>query len=59
MVCWSALTWYGTWLQDDLKLAQSWYIDGRHYSLTLEAWLQRMDAHRKDIMPIMKVHEHA
>ena len=41
-------------VQDDLRLDQSWYLNGRHYSLTLEAWLRRMDAHRKEIMPIMK-----
>ena len=41
--------------QDDLALAHSWWVNGRHYSLTLEAWLRRMDAHRRDIMPIMEV----
>ena len=41
--------------QDDLKLQRSWYINGRHYSLTLEAWLRRMDAQRAQIMPIMQV----
>ena len=40
--------------QDDMKLQRSWYINGRHYSLTLEAWLARMDAQRAQIMPIMQ-----
>lgn len=41
--------------QDDMTLQRYWYINGQHYSLTLEAWLARMDQHRKQIMPIMKV----
>ncbi|KAK9806412.1 hypothetical protein WJX73_003375 [Symbiochloris irregularis] len=40
--------------QDDLALDRSWWVNGRHYSLTLEAWLKRMDAHRREIMPIME-----
>lgn len=42
-------------LQEDLSLQHSWYVNGRHYSLTLEAWLRRMDSHRREIMPIMQV----
>lgn len=42
-------------MQDDLQLQRYWYINGRHYSLTLEAWLARMDAQRAQIMPIMQV----
>ena len=38
-----------------MALQRYWYINGRHYSLTLEAWLARMDQHRKQIMPIMQV----
>lgn len=41
--------------QDDLAIQRQWYINGEHYSRTLEAWLQRMDAQRKQIMPIFKV----
>ena len=41
--------------QENLLIEQSWYLNGRHYSLTLEAWLRRMDAHRREIMPIMNV----
>ena len=26
--------------RDDLRLQRCWYLNGRHYSLTLEAWLQ-------------------
>lgn len=42
-------------LQDDLAIQKQWYINGKHYSRTLEAWLQRMDAQRKQIMPIFEV----
>lgn len=43
------------WLQDDLSVQKQWFINGRHYSLTLEAWLAKQDAQRKEIMPIMSV----
>ena len=38
--------------QDDLKLVQDWKVNGRHYQQTAEHWLQNMDAHRAEIMPI-------
>jgi hypothetical protein len=31
------------YFQSDLTLIRSWYLDGRHYSRTLEDWLQRQD----------------
>ena len=31
------------YFQSDLTLVRSWYIDGRHYSRTLEDWLQKQD----------------
>ncbi|KAK9804356.1 hypothetical protein WJX72_008944 [[Myrmecia] bisecta] len=40
--------------QDDLAIQQQWWVNGQHYSRTLEAWLAKMDAHRKQIMPIME-----
>ena len=46
------------WAQDDMTLQRYWYINGQHYSLTLEAWLARMDQHRREIMPIMQVQSH-
>ena len=42
-------------LQDDLVIQQQHWINGRHYSLTLEAWLQRQDSQKAKIMPIMSV----
>jgi cyclopropane-fatty-acyl-phospholipid synthase len=38
--------------QDDLKLVESWKINGTHYAKTAEHWLQNMDAHRAGIMPL-------
>lgn len=40
--------------QDDLCLQRQWYVNGQHYSKTLEAWLQRQDAHRKELMPLFE-----
>ncbi len=38
--------------QDDLRLVADWKVNGRHYAQTAEHWLQNMDAHRIEIMPL-------
>ncbi|AOS43911.1 Cyclopropane-fatty-acyl-phospholipid synthase [Lacunisphaera limnophila] len=38
--------------QDDLKLVSDWKVNGQHYAQTAEHWLQNMDAHRAEIMPL-------
>ena len=38
--------------QEDLRLVQDWKVNGRHYAQTAEHWLQNMDAHRREIMPL-------
>ena len=38
--------------QDDLKLVSEWKVNGTHYQKTAEHWLQNMDAHRAEIMPL-------
>lgn len=40
--------------QDDLAIQQQWYLNGKHYSRTLEDWLQRMDAHKREIIPLFR-----
>jgi cyclopropane-fatty-acyl-phospholipid synthase len=41
------------YFQRDVQLLDHWHVDGRHYQLTSEAWLQKMDAARNEIMPIL------
>jgi cyclopropane-fatty-acyl-phospholipid synthase len=38
--------------QDELKLVADWKVNGRHYAQTAEHWLQNMDAHEAEIMPL-------
>jgi cyclopropane fatty-acyl-phospholipid synthase-like methyltransferase len=40
--------------QDHMKLRNNWIVDGTHYEKTCYAWLERMDAHKKEIMPILR-----
>jgi cyclopropane-fatty-acyl-phospholipid synthase len=40
--------------QHDLHLVQDWKINGRHYAQTAEHWLQNMDAHRAEILPLFE-----
>lgn len=46
----SLLTHY----QDHLRLIRQWRWSGTHYQRTSNAWLQRQDQHRSEIMPIME-----
>ena len=41
--------------QDDVSLQQQWAVNGMHYSRTLEAWLQKQDKQRTEVLPIMEV----
>jgi cyclopropane-fatty-acyl-phospholipid synthase len=40
--------------QDDLQLVEDWRVNGRHYQQTAEHWLQNMDAHRAEILPLFR-----
>jgi cyclopropane-fatty-acyl-phospholipid synthase len=36
--------------EDLLNCEASWEVNGRHYSKTLEAWLQKQDTHRESVL---------
>ncbi len=38
--------------QADLRLVTDWKVNGTHYQRTAEHWLQNMDAHRAEILPL-------
>ncbi len=38
--------------QDHLKLSDHWIVNGTHYQRTAEHWLQNMDRHRAEILPL-------
>jgi len=40
--------------QDDLKIENQWYVDGRHYEKTSNHWLAGMDAKKPEILAIFK-----
>lgn len=42
------------YFQDDLSIEDHWCVNGRHYSRTSEAWLDRMDANKAEIMPLFR-----
>jgi len=43
-----------SFFQEDLKLAEQWTVNGKHYQKTCEAWLRKMDASKDLIMPLFK-----
>ena len=40
--------------QDHFKVHHHWRVSGTHYQKTSEAWLQNMDTHKDQIMPILE-----
>lgn len=38
--------------QDDLRIEQQWWVDGRHYEKTSNHWLAGMDAKRDEILRV-------
>lgn len=43
-----------SYFNDDLKIVNQWQVNGMHYSKTSEAWLQNMDKHKAEIIPLFK-----
>ncbi|MBC7864199.1 MAG: class I SAM-dependent methyltransferase [Bacteroidia bacterium] len=39
---------------DHFTKEKEWDVNGMHYSKTSEAWLRKMDAHKKEIIPIFE-----
>lgn len=42
-----------THFSQHLYVERQWQVNGKHYQKTCEAWLQKMDAHRIEVMPIL------
>lgn len=42
--------------QQDLQIVERWFVPGRHYHLTCEAWLKKIDAQKRDVMLLFKDH---
>jgi cyclopropane-fatty-acyl-phospholipid synthase len=41
------------YFNEDLTVREHWQVDGTHYAKTAEAWLQNMDHHKDDILPLL------
>lgn len=42
------------YFNEDMSMEKHWRVNGMHYHKTAEAWLQNMDRHRAEIMPIFE-----
>lgn len=42
------------YFQEHFLLEDHWRVSGTHYAKTSERWLKNMDAHKSDIMPILR-----
>lgn len=43
-----------SYFNDDLKIKEQWIVNGMNYSKTSEAWLQNMDKHKSEIIPLFE-----
>jgi cyclopropane-fatty-acyl-phospholipid synthase len=42
------------WFQNDLRIEQQWRLSGTHYEKTANAWLKNQDAHRDEVLDVLK-----
>lgn len=42
------------YFNDDLSVKKHWRVSGTHYGKTSEAWLEKMDAHKAEIIPLFE-----
>lgn len=42
------------YFNEDLSIEKHWHVSGIHYSKTSESWLQNMDKHKTQIMPLFE-----
>ncbi|HSH67223.1 MAG TPA: cyclopropane-fatty-acyl-phospholipid synthase family protein [Bacteroidia bacterium] len=42
------------YFNDHVTIEKHWNVNGTHYSKTAQAWLQNMDKHKKEIIPIFE-----
>lgn len=42
------------YFNDHVTIEKHWHVNGTHYSKTAEAWLQNMDKHKKEIIPLFE-----
>lgn len=38
--------------QDDFRISERWRVNGTHYQKTSEAWLERLDQHRTEVLAL-------
>jgi cyclopropane-fatty-acyl-phospholipid synthase len=43
-----------SYFKEDMAVEYEWAVNGKHYEKTLNAWLERMDAQRHDLIPLFK-----
>ncbi|MES2140428.1 MAG: class I SAM-dependent methyltransferase [Bacteroidota bacterium] len=42
------------YFNEHMSIKQHWHVNGTHYSKTSEAWLENMDKHKNEIMPMFE-----
>jgi cyclopropane-fatty-acyl-phospholipid synthase len=42
------------YFNEHMSIEQHWHVNGTHYSKTSEAWLENMDKHKQEIMPLFE-----